>query len=131
MGRDIEFDYMEADRVLCHVIYTWDNKVYFENFSDSLCDKPFGLRDSVSKEDLMKFLEYRCVPRDRDNIDEILKCFDIPFYDPYKIVRKTHGIMINDANWIRFKGETLTYKEVREYMCLTVQDWVKEKYNME
>lgn len=33
-------------------------------------------------------------------------------YNPYDIVRITHGKMVNDPCWIRFDGETLSYEEL-------------------
>lgn len=33
-------------------------------------------------------------------------------YNPYDIVRITHGKMVNDQCWIRFAGEKLTYQEL-------------------
>ena len=37
------------------------------------------------------FLESRCLPRPRDRIKLELKELDIPFYDPYLIIKKNAG----------------------------------------
>ncbi len=33
-------------------------------------------------------------------------------FNPYEICKKTHGKMVQDMTWLKFKGETLTYKEL-------------------
>ncbi len=33
-------------------------------------------------------------------------------YNPWEIVRKTHGFLWDDYMWIRFEGETLTWEDV-------------------
>jgi len=43
-----------------------------------------------------------------------LKRFGVEEYNPYEIIRKTHGIMPGDQYWFRFSGEELTYKKVTE-----------------
>ena len=35
-------------------------------------------------------------------------------YNPYDIVRKTHGMLRGDSYWIKFKDEELTYRTARE-----------------
>ena len=43
-----------------------------------------------------------------------LERFGVEEYNPYEIVRKTHGIMPIDRYWIKFKGEELTYKKASD-----------------
>lgn len=51
----------------------------------------FGSNTEPSIADYEDFLESRCLPRSRDKIKLQLKESDIPFYDPYLIVKKSRG----------------------------------------
>ena len=44
---------------------------------------------------------------------ELLR-FGVEEYNPYEIVRKTHGIMPIDRYWIKFSDEDLTYKKAAD-----------------
>ena len=54
----------------------------------------------------------RCWDRRREDIDEILVHLGLKEYNPYEIVRKTHGVSWNDYIWFRFPGEKLTSRDV-------------------
>ncbi|MCL2754346.1 MAG: hypothetical protein FWD35_01345 [Oscillospiraceae bacterium] len=41
--------------------------------------------------------------------------FGLTEYNPYEILRRTHGIMPADRYWIRFAGEDLTHKKALEW----------------
>jgi len=43
-----------------------------------------------------------------------LERFGVEEYNPYEIIRKTHGIMPADQYWFKFPGEELTYKKAAE-----------------
>ena len=34
-------------------------------------------------------------------------------FNPYKICRKTHGVMYQDKIWFKFKGEELAWDDVK------------------
>ena len=67
----------------------------------------------ISIMDLNKFLETRCFPRTRYNVEELLKKYDLRFYYPYGICVKSHGVSMTDFLWLRFDNERLTYDDVR------------------
>ena len=48
----------------------------------------------------MTFLEERCVPRQRDGIQEYLEALGLDEYDPWEIVKHTQGRMAEDQQWI-------------------------------
>lgn len=48
----------------------------------------------------------------RANADELLESLGMQAYNRWGIVRKTHGVMVDDEIWIRFKGETVCHKDV-------------------
>lgn len=54
----------------------------------------------------------RCIS-DMDMSRELLRLGGFSFYDPYQIVQKTHGVMVDDCFWIRFDGENLTWEDVK------------------
>ena len=51
-------------------------------------------------EDLMAFLEERCIPRQREGILEYLDALGLDEYDPWDIVKCTQGRMAEDQQWI-------------------------------
>lgn len=42
----------------------------------------------------------------------LLKLVGLDCYDPFQIVKITHGAMVDDVFWIRFEGEDLTWNDV-------------------
>ena len=66
----------------------------------------------MSRYQLNRILELRCWEKERPDMDEILKCLGLKEYNPYEIVRKTHGVSSNDYIWFRFPGEKITCKDV-------------------
>ena len=69
---------------------------------------------SVSIQDLDKFLELRCVPRTRVDIDWLLKHrYNMKYYSALGICRKTHGVMYSDFIWLRFDDERISFNDIR------------------
>lgn len=73
--------------------------------------QPF-MDDKVSLKKVYEFLESRCFPRDRVDCKAILASMGLDSYDVEKIVKITHGAMLQDFTWIRFKNETLKWSDV-------------------
>ena len=118
----VEFDYMKYDEVVTHVVANVkEGKFDFVNYTDDKIDKAFGYRETITEKDFNDFLEYRCFPKERANCKDILKGLGLEKvgYNPLSIVRITHGVMVHDRYWIRFKGEeNLVYEEVRKSLGL-------------
>lgn len=87
---------------LCTVIHWKGFDVSIENFTDDIYSRAFGRKENVSWEDLKKFLESRCFPRNRTNAKEILTNMGLEEYDPFQIVKKTQGRMAEDDQWLKF-----------------------------
>ena len=87
---------------LCTLIRfsTPNDKIEFINYTDNLLHRAFGVKKSVTWQDLEDFLESRCIPRERDGVLQLLKENAIPYYDPWLIVEKTHGRMAEDDAWL-------------------------------
>ena len=59
----------------------------------------------MTRYQLGKIFEMRCWEKGRADINEILENLGLKEYNPYEIVRKTHGVSYNDYIWFRFPGE--------------------------
>ena len=80
-----------------------ERRVKIYNYTNKLIFRAFGKIEKPTYEQYEEFLESRCFPRTRDKMKIILQELDIPFYDPYMIVEKTQGRMVEDDFWIDFE----------------------------
>lgn len=64
---------------------------------------------TVTIKDWTKFVELRCVPRTRMDIDRILEKYDLISYNAFAMIRKNHGRSVSDYIWIKFDGEDVDY----------------------
>ena len=112
--------FMKEDTLCTEIVLYYGGRVEFKNFTNKVVDCAFGVRRSpVRMKELDELVKERCFPESRDNCKELLKDYDIDFYDPYAIVKKTHGIMFDDTYWIKFEDDgDLTYKEARKSVGL-------------
>ena len=86
----------------CTLIDVNDSKqqVLVKNYTDDIMFRAFGINEDPTYLDYLEFLESRCFPRTRDKIKIILEELEIPFYDPFLIIKKTEGRMAEDDFWI-------------------------------
>jgi len=108
---DYAFTVMNKDRKITDVEIK-NNKVNVIKYSMQMDEQPF-YGGPVDLERVYLFLESRCMDRNRDCLDEYLDWLGLDEYNPYKIVKKTHGVMWEDFFWLRFPGEDITWKDVR------------------
>lgn len=80
-----------------------NRKVKIYNYTDNVIHRAFGNVENPSYKEYEEFLESRCFPRSRDNVKLYLKELDIPFYDPFMIIRKTEGRMAEDNFYIKIE----------------------------
>jgi hypothetical protein len=111
--RILEFDIM-ARNELCGSVYVnfGTGELRVAQYTDDPVDRPFTM-EPVTIPDIMDFFEYRCFPRTRVNCDQLLEDLGLVYYSPLAIVRKTHGIQFDDFTWVRFKGETIRYDDIK------------------
>ena len=97
----LEIRYYEKKK-LCSLIYADEttHEVYVKNFVDNPVKRAFGVCDIPSWEDLQKFIESRCIPRERAGLQHYLDALELPSYDPWDIVKKTQGRMAEDEQWL-------------------------------
>ena len=79
-----------------------NRRVTIVNHTDNFINRAFGVKENVTYEDVMTFLESRTIPRDRGDINEILKELGMKEYDPYKLCEYFGGKTAHDDNWIEF-----------------------------
>lgn len=113
MGKNVSFDYMHKDTVVAHISWDIDTQtVTCEEYQDNLVYQWFGKLDHTV-DNLMFIFETRCFDRNRYDSLEILDYLGLPEYSPYHICMKTHGVSTQDYMWIRWKGESLTWDDVK------------------
>lgn len=96
-----KMNYMYNEKLCTSIYVDYKNKkVDIENHTDSLLFTAFGVNEHPTFKDYEDFLERRCVPRTRGNIENVLKEIGVPSYDPLSIVEKTQGKMAEDNFWI-------------------------------
>lgn len=97
----LEIRYYDKKK-LCSLIYADEttHEVYVKNYVDNPVKRAFGVCDIPSWEDLQKFIESRCIPRERAGLQHYLDALELPSYDPWDIVKKTQGRMAEDKQWL-------------------------------
>lgn len=107
---DIKFQVLWRDKVTADVEIV-DNKAHIKKYDTNPIRRLFPYEETDAYH-VVSILEGRCWPRNRVNIDELLKACGLETYDVMGIIRATHGRMYNDQVWIRFEGEDLTYEDM-------------------
>lgn len=101
-------------------LYDTNNKQFSFNKYDEITYReyiPLGMYSYINwnldykptPEDIIFWLKDRVVPKDRANIDEILKAIGIIDYDFWELCRRTRAMCMEDYFWLS-KGEV--YEEV-------------------
>lgn len=94
------------NQTLCTAIladYTEKN-IIIKNFTDNKLYRAFGANDNPDWRDYLSFLEDRVIPRTRAGLREYLNTLGIDEYNPLEIIKKTHGKMAEDNQWIEVCG---------------------------
>lgn len=86
--------------------------VTYEKYTDRIPEVPF-LFDFPTFEQMYDFLESRCMPKGRSCLPEYLKACGIDNYNPYEIIKVTHGVMWEDFLWIKFPHEEISWEDVK------------------
>lgn len=96
--------YMNNQRICTLIdVDTLKQIIKIKNFTDDIIFRAFGLNENPSYSDYLDFLKSRCFPETRDKMKLILKDLNLPFYDPFLIIKKTEGRMAEDDFWIRIE----------------------------
>lgn len=109
MEKKVVFDWMLINEVVAHVeIDRISGKVECTEFTDKMPYMFLGRRPHTIESVLSKFKD-RCFSEGRPDKKEILESMGLKEYNPYEIVRFTHGHTNRDDCWVRFEGEDLEY----------------------
>ncbi len=87
------------------IIYVnfFDKKIQIQNRTSNIYDMAFGKVISPNWEQFEIFINERVIPKDRVDLDKILKVIGVDHYDPLLIITKTKGKMEGDNYWMRIK----------------------------
>ena len=87
---------------LCSTIYAdfTGQTLAVENQAVPLVKTAFGNNPLPTWEDFHRFLEERCIPRQRAGLREYLEALGLEEYDPLAIIEKTSGRMAEDQQWL-------------------------------
>lgn len=109
-----DFTIMWENEECTHVILDETNlPIIVERFIKTIPKQPL-FSDKLNRNHIQTFIESRCFERVRPDKDVLLEALGLNIYNPWEIVKKTHGFMYHDKCWIRFSGETLTWEELYE-----------------
>lgn len=110
---DYKFTVLWKDDIMADVeLYDKRRKVRIEKQKNTFPENPF-YGGEVTPERVYRFLEGRCMDRNRPCLPEYLDGLGLEEYNPYEIVKITHGVMWEDFQWIRFPGEKVSWKDVK------------------
>lgn len=107
---DFTFEVYWKDEITARV-YVKKKEVIVSRFTDNPGKQLFAQK-KMTRFQLGKIFEMRCWEKERADIMEILNHLGLSEYNPYEIVRRTHGVSYNDFIWFRFPGENITSKDV-------------------
>ncbi len=87
---------------LCSTVYAdfTQKTVEVENQVVPPVKTAFGNNDLPGWQDFQRFLEERCIPRQRAGLREYLDALGLEEYDPLAIIEKTGGRMAEDQQWL-------------------------------
>ena len=75
--------------------------------------KQLFCRNEMTLFELGEIFMWRCWDQKRENIEKYLYKLGIMQFNPYRICRKTHGVMYQDNIWFKFEGEALSWVDVK------------------
>lgn len=98
----MRMDFMCEDVCCTQILVDFKReRIAIRNTTDKIALRAFGINMNPTWEDFMEFLEERCFPRTRDNLQLVLKDLELDFYDPFNIIEKTQGRMGEDMLWLK------------------------------
>ncbi|MBE6904146.1 MAG: hypothetical protein E7480_06015 [Ruminococcaceae bacterium] len=100
----IIFNFFDKD-ILCTQICAdfTDKTISVQNKTTNIIKTAFGKIKAPTWEEFQAFLEERCVPKSRSGIREYLEAIGVEEYSPIEIIKKTHGKMAEDSQWLEME----------------------------
>ena len=98
----VRYEYFDQETLCSTILYDFTEKILrVKNHTDQILKTAFGRQERPTWDDFIEFLEERCVPKSRKNINILLKEMGLTEYDQIQIVEKTQGRMAEDAQWLK------------------------------
>ncbi|MCD8396168.1 MAG: helix-turn-helix domain-containing protein [Lachnospiraceae bacterium] len=98
----MRMDYMCREELCTVILISFrDQEILIRNHTMDVIHRAFGIKEKPDWKDFEEFLEDRCFPRTRFQLQMILSDLGLDFYDPLAIIEKTQGKMAEDLQWIR------------------------------
>ena len=109
----LKFSIMYRDRVASDFYYCDEEKrILVVNYTERICELGFG-GGVVTPQRVYEYFQSRTIDQARPDLKEYLARLGLTEYNPYKMVRETHGLMWDDYQWVRFPDDTVTYEEIK------------------
>ena len=108
--QDYSFEVFWKD-TLCTRVKVTGSQVHAQRLVKGSAKQIFA-NEKMTRNQLNEILRLRCFEEGRGDIQEKLKYLGLESYNPYEIVKRTHGVSYNDYIWFRFPGENITSKDV-------------------
>lgn len=108
LGHDVRCIRFFDSSELCSTIYAdfTEQKVMVENQAVLPVKTAFGRNLLPTWDDFNRFLQERCIPRERAGLREYLEAIGVDEYDPLRIIQKTSGKMAEDHQWLEVEVMT-------------------------
>ncbi len=103
---------MLKDKKMAFVHWTDGDCVDVEAYLDNVFETIFRT-GKIPKSHIFAMMSYRIWPKDSPGIDEVLKVLGLEKYDEEQILRKTHGLIRDEYNWIMFEDENINYDDIK------------------
>lgn len=112
----MKFSIMFEDEVVIDVCIEDEKLIYVKKYIQHPGKQPF-YGGEITIDRIYDFIKSRCFSFERPDKREILTYLGLNEYNPIEIVKRTHGHFWDDAIWIRFEDESLTWNEVKHGTC--------------
>jgi hypothetical protein len=107
---NLDFEVMWRERVVGRIVIENDVLVLNENYVDNLYENQFRfVKDAITVREMLKG-RVVCPSRFYAGLQ---KAFGFEEWDLLKMLKDTHGVDVNDYQWIRFEGEEIEWNEVK------------------
>lgn len=102
LGHDVRILRFYDSSTLCSTIYAdfTEQRLVVENQNVPLIKTAFGNTAFPTWKGFWRFLEDRCIPRQRAGLRTYLEVLGLEKYDPLAIIEKTEGRMAEDEQWL-------------------------------
>lgn len=110
---EFKFDiYWKNERTASVTISANRQSVFYQKFTNEIPKIPF-LFLNPTIEQMVDFIESRCMDKRRTQLEEYLSDLSLSEFNPYEIVKITHGVMWEDYMWFKFPEETISWEDVK------------------